>query len=169
MVGSRVIHQDFTRWQKRLGEAEKVFQKRMVKVGQDLGEFAVRQYEGVTRTWDHPVDFKWSVRMQGAIMTVDAGTDDPIFNMLDRGTRAHRITSTGPCPLRFRSGFSPKSRPGSLAARRGRSFGPIVYAHSVQHPGTVARLWTEEVVKVVQPEAIKEMDRDISLWAADYF
>lgn len=67
-------------------------------------------------------------------------TDDRRYNWTNFGTRPHIIRPRGPgYPLRFMSGYSPSTRPGSLQSSAASTSGSTVYRYEVHHPGTLAR------------------------------
>lgn len=96
-----------------------------------------------TRKWKHKVKF-YERPVRGA---VEVGTDDPVYNMLDKGTKAHKIKVKKAKALRFNSVFRAKTKPDSLSSSAGKSAPPVAYAKSVQHPGTKPRNWKKLVIK----------------------
>lgn len=106
---------------------------------QDAAEAALEDFEKTTTTWSKQPD--WTIKEQRDGYLV--GTENKIWNMLDRGTRAHRIVARRAKRLRFSSGFSAKTRPGFVGSQAGGSSGGPVFAQSVQHPGTTARSWSK--------------------------
>lgn len=70
---------------------------------------------------------------------VEVRIDDKVWTMLDKGTRPHVIRARRAAVLAFTSGYSPKTRPGSIIATSGGPSGKAVFAQEVQHPGTKAR------------------------------
>lgn len=105
----------------------------------DAAEAAQEDFEKTTATWRNQPD--WIIKEQRDGFLV--GTDNDIWNMLDKGTRAHRIIARRAKRLRFSSGFSAKTRPGFVGSQSGSTSGGPVFAQSVQHPGTVARGWSK--------------------------
>ncbi len=104
----------------------------------DAADDAVKDVEATTATWKHDVDIVVKERSDGYSITVN----DDIWNMLDHGTRAHRIVARRAKRLRFAGGFAPKTRPGFIGSQSGGSTGGPVFASSVNHPGTKARGWS---------------------------
>jgi len=105
----------------------------------DAAEAAVKDFEKTTKTWRHKPD--WIIKEQKDGFLI--GTDDDVWNMLDKGTRAHRIIARRAKRLRFAGGFTAKTRPGFVGSQSGGSTGGPVFAQSVQHPGTTARSWSK--------------------------
>lgn len=105
----------------------------------DAAEAVVKDIEKTTATWKHDVAIEVKERSDGYSVTVK----DDIWNMLDHGTRAHRIIARRAKRLRFAGGFQAKTRPGFIGSTSGSSGGGVVFAQSVQHPGTTARGWSK--------------------------
>jgi hypothetical protein len=104
--------------------------------------------ERSTATWTHDVDFDVSISRQGKTVTTTVGTDDEIFGYVDRGTKPHIITPKRPgYPLRFRSGYKAKTIPGRIWSRPGGSFGNMIHAMVVHHPGFPGRHILETVTR----------------------
>lgn len=106
---------------------------------QDAAEDALKDFQKTTATWRNQPDWTIKERADGATVS----TDNDVWNMLDKGTRAHRIVARKAKRLRFSSGFSAKTRPGFVGSQSGGSSGGPVFAQSVQHPGTTARGWSK--------------------------
>lgn len=172
MAGQKwgVVTTDMEKWARGIRESQGAFRKRMPRIGEEVGEIAVLYLEQTTATWDHPVLFEFKVRSSGYNLVVEAGTDDPIWNILDKGTRKdYPIVPKGPWPLRFRANYTPKTRVGVLGSTHGGSYGPEVRAWGVIHPGIEARRFTETMIRVIEPDVVEEVERDIAQWAAQYF
>lgn len=92
-----------------------------------------------TTSWDHDVEIVVKERSDGYSITVT----DPIWNMLDKGTRAHRIIARKAKRLRFFGGYRAKTRPGFIGSTSGGASGGPVFRPSVMHPGTKARSWSK--------------------------
>lgn len=107
----------------------------------DAAEAAQKDFAKTTATWQHKPD--WIIKEQKDGFLV--GTDDDVWNMLDKGTRAHRIIAHRAKRLRFAGGFKAKTRPGFVGSQAGGSSGGPVFAQGVDHPGTTARGWSKLV------------------------
>jgi hypothetical protein len=105
----------------------------------DAAEAAQKDFEKTTATWRTRPDWQIQEQRDGFLV----GTENDVWNMLDKGTRAHRIIARRAKRLRFSSGFSAKTRPGFVGSQAGGSSGGPVFAQSVQHPGTTARGWSK--------------------------
>lgn len=104
-----------------------------------------------TQTWDHKASFE--TKNKGESVTVL--TDDPVYNYLEDGTRPHQIN--GSPALAFPNTFSAKTTVGSLNSAPGTSGGSTVYASTISHPGVTARNFTEQVIKQIEPEFVKDI------------
>lgn len=104
----------------------------------DAAEAAQKDMEKTTATWNHKPD--WIIKEQKDGYLV--GTDDAVWNMLDSGTRAHRIIARRAKRLRFGRGFSAKTRPGFVGSTAGSKATGAVFKREVNHPGTTARGWS---------------------------
>ena len=120
----------------------------------DAAEDAVKDMQKTTATWRTQPDFTIVEQRDGYLV----GTDNAVWSMLDKGTRAHRIIARRAKRLRFASGFSAKTRPGFIGSQSGGSSGGPVFAQSVQHPGTTARAWS----KLIAAKYRTQMQRYIS-------
>jgi len=106
---------------------------------QDAAEEVQKDIEATTKTWQHQPAVTIKERTDGYAITVD----DDVWNMLDKGTRAHRIIARKAKRLRFMGGYRAKTRPGYIGSQSGGSTGGPVFRSAVNHPGTVARGWSK--------------------------
>ena len=105
----------------------------------DASEAAKVDIESTFKTWKHQPTVAVKERSDGYSLTVD----DDVWNMLDKGTRAHRIVARKAKRLRFFGGYRAKTRPGFIGSQAGGSSGGVVFRQSVMHPGTKARSWSK--------------------------
>lgn len=111
------------------------------------------------QTWEH----KPRPRVRIGRTDVEVRIDDAIWGYVDKGTRPHVIRARRAAALAFASGYSAKTRPGSIIAGQGGPSGGAVFAQEVNHPGTKARgfsrrlraKWKEKWPKLVQA-AVKQ-------------
>lgn len=102
------------------------------------------EYEECTDTWEHKPTFEIIQTKDGYIV----GTDDEIFQYVDEGTAPHQIAPKPGKTLRFYAGGAPKTRPHIIGSGPGRRGDRLVHTRKpVQHPGTEARGFTEEIHK----------------------
>lgn len=106
---------------------------------QDAAESAKADIESTFKTWKHQPIVVVKERSDGYSLTVD----DDVWNMLDKGTRAHRIVARRAKRLRFIGGYRAKTRPGFIGSQSGGASGGVVFRQSVMHPGTKARSWSK--------------------------
>lgn len=117
----------------------------------DAAEAALEDFEKTSATWRHRPSFVMKEQKDGYLV----GTDDDVWNMLDHGTRAHRIIARRAKRLRFAGGFSAKTRPGFIGSTSGGSTGGPVFAQSVRHPGTTARAWSKLIASKYRVQMLR--------------
>lgn len=123
-----------------------------------LAALTVEGFEKTTATWSTRPTFVIKVTRKG--FTV--GTDSAVFGYVDEGTRPHRIMPKRPDGvLRFQSPFRAKTRPGSLQSGSGGSGPDTVYSRGVNHPGSKARKFTEQVQKRIDKVKASVMQAEI--------
>jgi hypothetical protein len=123
----------------------KAFDREMMNGLKDLGKNIEKTFEGTVENWETKVDFKVETEQNGSSMTLTVYTTNEIYGYVNDGTRAHTIVPVRAPALRFASGFVSKTRPNSLRSGAGRSFGPMVTAKIVHHPGTTPRHFTKYI------------------------
>ncbi len=103
-------------------------------------------FRKTTRTWnDKPAFQKQGPKAGRDGLEVNVFTNHEVYFYVTRGTRAHIIRPMRAPSLRFRTGFSPKTRVRVIGSRAGSRFGPTVFAKQVSHPGTKAREFDKEI------------------------
>jgi hypothetical protein len=113
-----------------------------------------KQFGKITRNWSEQPKFVIKVS-QRLVLTVT--TDSDIFKWVDQGTSAHVIRPRGSGTLRFRPGFTPKTKPGVLKGFAGRSFGAPIETTMVKHPGIEPRNFTRTIEREWGPELGKSL------------
>ena len=143
------IQHDIGDFPRRLQQLPRAVRQEVLEGAGETGQTrALSLFERVTRTWRHKPSFRVRADVRPTFVKVAGGTDDPVFQYVDLGTRPHTIEPRGPgYPLRFASGYRAKTIPGTLSGRRGGSFGREVRAMRVRHPGTRARRFSEMIGK----------------------
>lgn len=132
--------------------------ERTVKqVMQQAADDAKSDLEKTTQGWSRSVSFQAIPDATGFIV----GTDDEVWNMLDQGTKPHRITPRRATRLRFQSGYKAKTRPRVLGSGGGGASGDVIYAKAVDHPGTAPREWSKMVAEKYQTEIPLRMNEAI--------
>lgn len=124
----------------------------------------LRDLRRTAATWHHQPKFEVITEMDGASFEMLAGTDDPIWNMLDAGTRAHPIYPVHAKLLRFQTGYNAKTIVGALNSTGGGPFGDVVFAKGVQHPGTEARGWSKLLIDVLTKRVPDLLLKAIRRW-----
>ena len=123
----------------------------------DTADFTREQFEKTTQTWDDKPSFVVSTTKAGRSVY----TRHRIWNMLNRGTRAHPIRPKRAKVLRFKVGGRAKTLPGYIGSTRGSPGKTPVVARRVMHPGTEPRAWTEAIAPKAQAELGKNMRRNL--------
>lgn len=104
-------------------------------------------FELSTATWQHQVKFVPKIFHLPKAIGFSVTTKDEIYGYVNFGTRPHPIRPKGPWPLRFQAGYKAKTSVGRYTSTVGGSFGPMVAAKAVQHPGTKARRFDQIIKK----------------------
>ena len=153
------------------GLPTEVIQNALKEVAKVAVQETKKRYEMTTLTWTHKPEFEAITEVRGNEFTILVGTDDEIYKYVDLGTRPHRIEPKGNYPLRFQWGgpgsYQPKTQPGQLRSSPGGPTGPMVAFWGVNHPGSEARGFSEQIHKEIGPIVAKktvdlirkEMDR----------
>jgi hypothetical protein len=105
----------------------------------DAADAAEKDLQSTFKSWTHQPTIEVKERSDGYSLTVV----DDVWNMLDKGTRAHRIIARRAKRLRFFGGYRAKTRPGFIGSQSGGTSGGPIFRQSVMHPGTVARSWSK--------------------------
>lgn len=95
----------------------------------------LQDYQKTTQTWDNQP--AWTVRVSKREIAVF--TKSEIWGWVDKGTRPHTIRVRRAKALAFASGYTAKTRPGSIIATAGGPSGDTRFAIEVNHPGTKPR------------------------------
>ena len=107
-------------------------------------------HDVTTQTWHNrpTFDIKSPAPFERTI-----STDNAIYSMLDRGTKAHIIRpKSARGILRFPGAFQSKTLPNQIMSRGGSTGGGTVVARVVHHPGTAARNWAKVIAKKWQAQ-----------------
>jgi hypothetical protein len=120
---------------------------------------ALTAFRKPTSTWHHKPAFEGLSEQRGDGFTLVVGTDDKVYNMLDKGTRPHIIRPKGPgYPLAFQWGgkgsFAAKTKPSSLDSWAGSQSGGAKFFMHVHHPGTKPRKWSKMISKIMNARAL---------------
>lgn len=118
---------------------------------EDLGKQALRLFRGTTRTWREQPEFTVETEASGDEITVLAGTDNPIYGYLDRGTSV-RYALMSP-------DWRSKTTPGSLQAGSGAGR-VIVINRNRPRPGIKARRFSDKIRETLDREAEPTFNRN---------
>lgn len=110
----------------------------------DAAEAVKADFEKTTQGWEHSVTF--TIQKQGTDRTIT--TDDEIWGYVDKGTPRHVIVAKKARVLRFATGGRAKTQPGRITSGSGAKGGAVVFRPRVNHPGTKARLFTQQIAKL---------------------
>lgn len=101
-----------------------------------------------TQSWNNKVTFTAKVRYQGGFISFLVTTDSKLYTMMDiTGAKRHRIAPKTKKFLYYQKDFSPKTTVGSLDSVAGGKSGRFVRRLSVDHPGFLARKYSELIAK----------------------
>jgi len=127
-----------------------------------------REFEKTTESWEHEVKFESTVGLRRTPPgpEVLVWTDDEIYGYVNDGTRPHPIFPVRARMLRFQWGgkgsYTPKTTPRVIGSKSGGPSGPVVHRPYVQHPGTEARHFDEEIQKQHEPKFKRAMEKAMS-------
>jgi len=109
----------------------------------------IQAHDRVVANWKNKPEFKARKRITRIGITIfvfASGDAAEIWRYVTGGTRPHPITPKRPgYPLKFQTGYKPKTIPVGKFGGPGRYTGPTVRAYRVQHPGTKARRFEEAI------------------------
>lgn len=114
--------------------------------------------EGV-KGWKTKVVFSKSLEVNTYGIRIVVDTDNEIYGFVHEGTSPHLIRPKRAKRLRFKSGYKAKTQPGNIMSGPGGSFGPIVTANIVRHPGNKGRFFSKPIFKKWRPYIIRQLGR----------
>jgi hypothetical protein len=119
-------------------------------------------FVATTNTWKRKPKFE---RYEIGTLQYIIGTDDPIWAMLERGTRPHIIRIRRARFLRFNwdgyGSYGAKTRPNFLGSKNARYPKTPQRRIQVKHPGTEARNWIDTAQQKYQKLLPKIVQRSI--------
>jgi len=116
-----------------------------------------RMLQKTTTTWKSKPVFKTESKVTNKQAEARAWTEDDRWNWTDQGTKPHYIVARRAKYLTFATGGKPKTRVRTLGSGRGSRGKNWRRAKVVKHPGTEARLWSQEVVKRRRAYFLRDM------------
>lgn len=112
-----------------------------------------------TATWQHKPDFRITSPTQ---WSREVATDDPVYAMLNKGTKAHEIAPKAGGVLAFSTPFRPKSRARYIGSNVGSTGNvSVIRRTTVHHPGTAPREWSKAIKSKWQRQFAVTMQRSI--------
>lgn len=110
----------------------------------EIGRGVRLDFQRTTRSWQKRPEFTTDVATGPFGAEVMVGTNDAVYNFVDRGTRAHWIAPRYPGGvLAFQWGgpgsYVAKTTPGFLGSQAGGPTGGRVVRRVVRHPGSAPR------------------------------
>jgi hypothetical protein len=104
-----------------------------------------KDFDSTVQTWEHRVKFDREFKSSSKQIRFATMTADEIYQFVSGGTRPHRIVPKRAKVLRFPGTYSAKTSPGTIPSGSGGSSGPDVFSKGVNHPGTKAREFDEQI------------------------
>lgn len=114
---------------------------------------AVPLFQATTRTWKHQPAFIPSPTVRG--WKID--TNSQIYQWVDQGTRPHIISAKNAPFLTFRYPYQAATKPRWISSRQAALGKNWARKKSVNHPGTEARNFTDEIMKRIQTRAANKV------------
>lgn len=133
--------QEFER-RARLGDSQAREANR--QTAEALGKRALALFRSSVSTWRNKPEFTVETEASGDTITVLAGTDDPVYGYLDRGTSVRYAVMS--------ADWRSKTRPGSLQSVMGRGR-VVVISKRIPRPGIQARHFSEQIRATLDREA----------------
>lgn len=117
-----------------------------------------RIFRGTTQGWKTQPEFKADHFSTNNTIGVQVFTTNAAYGIVNAGSPSHMIRPKNRGGfLRFQTGYSPATRPGSLSSGPYRRSGQFVAAQMVRHPGFRARKFDEQIVDVYSPIFAEDM------------
>lgn len=122
-----------------------------------------KDFEKTTATWKEQPKFEAEISLMHPGPTVLVGTDDEIYNYVDRGTKPHiirpkrrggKLAFTWGGPGSYRA----KTKPRTLASYPGGATGATTVLPIVHHPGTEAREFSQTIAEVWKSKYKRRME-----------
>lgn len=127
------------------------------------------RFQKTVATWKKKPKFFVRKYKTGNVMGIDAGTENELWGMLDRGTEEHTIRGRRGV-LQIRGGmYTPKTQPGLMSSSSGgfaEEADPF-YRDEVHHPGTEARGWTGIITQTLERKLSSILQDVLVDWVDD--
>ena len=145
---------------KTLSQQDKRLRQLLLQACINTGTIFKRTQETVVQSWKIDVGFKTQAVVIPNLIEVSilaTGQDAAIYFYIDRGTgtygpkgQPYVILPKGDYPLRFQTGYAPRTSPIGKFGGPGQAFGPWVSKHSVIHPGIKAREFSKSTAQNIR-------------------
>lgn len=131
-------------------------------IDRDVKPELLTYFTRITDLWDHKVTFQARKRITPKGITLyvfPTGSNKDLWIWTSGGTKPHDIVPKGPgYPLRFRTGYKPRTGRGYRYRGPGKSVGPWVSTYQVKHPGTKAREFEKHIKRFYTPKFRRHME-----------
>ena len=122
----------------------------------------VTRYRRVVSNWSEKPVFSYRITINENTIRLTVypkGTARDLFLWVDRGTKPHIITPKSGGFLWFRADYSAKTQPiARYGVGDGNSYGNLVKAQQVNHPGTKARKFSKKFGQDIKPDLREARD-----------
>ena len=112
-------------------------------------------HDKVVLAWDHKVRFEVKRKIEPGYRIVKilaTGPHESLWLWVDQGTKAHVIKAKTAPYLRFRTGYSARTaRVARANVGTGQATGGWVQTEEVNHPGTEAREFSQDILDKLKP------------------
>lgn len=119
--------------------------------------------------WSDKPSFRQKFTRHAAELSMEVYTENDIYGLVNAGSPRHWIPKSGTTFQRFRKGYRPATRPGSLQSGRKYRSQPWWTAYRVDHPGFQARKFDELVAKEYEPQFRREITQSFATAAKRMF
>ncbi len=138
----------------------------IIKASEKQGVTVANDYKKITKTWtgDKPTfPIKTTIKNDDLITSIIASGGFGAQKMvwLDDGTRPHKIKAKNAPKLIFQTGYRRKTKAKTISSSSGGSFGPVVAALEIDHPGTEANEFSLTIANKAQLEYTKSISEKV--------
>jgi len=131
---------------------EDVFRVKFLSALHEMERDIKKDFQKTTATWKNKPEFESMISLQSPGPTVLVGTDDEIYNYVDKGTKPHTIRPKKrggklAFPWGGPGSYRAKTKPKTIASYPGGVTGDTTILPVVHHPGTEARQFSETIAK----------------------
>lgn len=157
------ITSDISKTSARYRAMARLLPAALKKATQDLAQNeALPLFQNTVATWEHDVQFQVVETPRGHTVQ----TQDQIYAYVDKGTRAHEIAAKRAPLLRFTGPYQPKTKVNVISSFNGGRGTIWTSKLSVHHPGTLARNFSQIILKRIQAKAANRVRKALNEAAA---